>query len=445
MVREGGATSLSQHFQRLTVQNEQLRADVVQLRLRAVAGSRRPAGSGSAVHAKQGIATSCGAFSSVGSWRAHESAVPDICVAGQVAMACSWDGRLTTFDLGSGWCEGPSILVGAESSASSKVASEQDGAAMGGVAPLQAVAACKCEHQLLTLTGSEDSRAWIWNAGSEALQLLAGHEGPINDVAFHPKQGSPVACTASDDCKALLWDATIGKQVRSLSQHLKGVTSCALLGARGPPGGIAGAFEYNLVTGSADGHVRLWDLRAPSLLYTLPAATSRRLSIDANPASQLLLAASDLGTISAWDLRTLARLQHVDLAARAQVHGELTSIALSPCCSHLAVGTLDGELVCMDLRSPASDLPREEDRIECRPVHQDAIYGLAWGSQWPWRDDSSPFLLTASHDGTWSCWVLGGGEARDGGGGHGSATNGTATNGSTAKQWLGNAAGGHVS
>merc|ERR1719270_2896000 len=107
MVQEG-AGSLSQRFQRLNVQNEQLRADVVQLRLRAAGATRRPNGRTSPQSRNWG--SLCSTFASVGTWGQHDAAVPSICVAGSVVVACSWDGYLTSFDLAS-WREGPAIAV----------------------------------------------------------------------------------------------------------------------------------------------------------------------------------------------------------------------------------------------------------------------------------------------------------------------------------------------
>lgn len=399
---------LRKHFQRLSLQNEQLRADVVQLRLRAAGAARRVSAPGRGQSA----------FTSVGTWHQHEAAVSDVCVVGSIVVACSWDASLTSFDLES-WNAGPSTVVGTE-----EPEAEPGGVADGG--PLQAVAATRRDSNFTVLAGSEDSRAWLWSMDSGTVQVLKGHEGAINDVDFHPQTAS-VACTAGDDCKAIIWDTSRCKQVRSLPQHQLGVTSCHLLGASDGAGMV---HDRSVVTASADGHVRVWDLRAPTLLYALPVAASRRVTVDANSTSQLLLAASDLGTVSAWDLRTLTRLQHLDVAAQADVHSELTSIALSPCCCYLAVGALDGTLVTLDLRSPVDAAQRNEERIDVRQAHDDAVFGLAWGAAFPWRPDPSPFLVCSSHDGNWSCWMPNS-EVREG-----SSVNTAAT----AKQWLGAAA-----
>lgn len=403
MVRDG-ATSQSQLFRVLSAQNEQLRADVVQLRFRAVGTERRPPKTNTQRAWHPG---SCGGFSSVGVFRQHVAPVSGVCVAGCTAVASAWDGRLTSFDLSS-WQEGPRTSISAadalrqrrgEVAAAAVPVAPVDGSAGS---PLQCAAAGLCaQSRSLVLCGSEDSYAWLWNMDTGRVEALVGHEDAINAVCFHPKQPN-VACTASDDCRALIWDTSCCTQVRSLSQHSRAVTGAKLLGALG---GAGAAHDRSLVTASADGHLRVWDLRAPFLLFALPAAASRRLVPDASAPSQLLLAASDLGTVTVWDLRTLATLQHLDVAARTGLRGELTSMALSPCCSHLALGASDGTLLCLDLRSPADVFPSEEECAERRPAHDDAIFGLAWGSAWPWRPDPAPFLVCSSLDGTWSCWA----------------------------------------
>jgi len=257
---------------------------------------------------------------------------------------------------------------------------------------------------------------------SKGLEALTGHHGPVRDIAFHPYQESMV-CTASDDRTARRWDCTKLVAVRTLSQHLGPVTSVRMLGTRGS----ASAHDGCLATASADGHVRLWDLRAPSLICALPAATRRRLKLDVHTHTQLLLAASDVGVVSAWDLRTRRRLLCLDLADMGDVECELASIALSPCGGHLALGTAEGRVHCLDLQQqrpheeqqpPAQAFPapgpaprRLPNAVAMRggwldsgPQHGDAVFGLAWGEVCPWSAQPAPFLACASHDGTWTCW-----------------------------------------
>jgi len=417
-----GAPTLSRRFQQLSAEGDQLRADVAQLRLQAACASIRP--SGRLEPQGRGTWNTVGPFVSAGTWKQHEAPIPDICTVGHLAVACAWDGWLSTFDLSEAWRVGPSHHLQAKTAG----VSATPGTSGGGGARLQAVAASRHANETIVLTGAADSRAWLWSVGSQETQELSGHEGGINAVTCHPKR-SEVACTAGDDCKAVIWDTSGGKQVRVLKQHLGSVTSCFLLGA---PGGAGAAHDRTLLTGSVDGHVRCWDLRAPALLYALPATAGRRLMLDASAAGQLVLAASDLGLVSAWDLRTLRRLQHLDLQSQAEVASELTSLALSPCCQHLAVGTLDGSLACVDLRSSPDLLYRGAERgssIEVRRVHDDAIFGLAWGSSWAhsWPTEASPFLVCSSHDHRWSCWNLGNEEAWN-------ASSGPI--GSTPKAWL---------
>lgn len=419
-----GTSSLSRHFQMLRLKNEQLEANVAQLKLRLAGAARAPEmGPRPRRRAAERGPTSpnCWAFASAGTFSTHEAPVSSICIAGSTAVSCSWDGCLNTFDL-SGWRQGPTVCIGAKGPKPRGAAVRPQGV------PLLAVAACPGpESKRLIGCAGLGGHACLWNMNNGALQELVGHKAAVNDVNFHPKEPF-IACTASDDCLARVWDTQRCTSVRTLSQHMGVVTSARLLNGT--------THDRSLVTASPDGHVRVWDLRAPSLLYALPAASRRRISLDAHARNQMLLAASDLGTVMAWDLRTLQRFQCLDVVAQSKISGELTSMALSPCCSYLAVGTSEGALLVLDLNTPDEVFPAaEEGRTDGRLQHEDSVFGLAWGASWPWVP-STPYLVCASLDATWSCWArspeaeaAAATQAKLGSAGHG--------RGGSARHWLG--------
>ena len=212
---------------------------------------------------------------------------------------------------------------------------------------------------------------------------------PPPNIDFHSTQKT-VACTASEDKKAIVWDLEGCSPIRTLQQHAGEVWRARFLSTE--------AYEQCLATASADGHVRLWDLRARIMVCALPAPTDQHLVVAAAAAQHLLAAATDRCTLAAWDLRTLRRLQHVQLAGCAAFAGEVTSMAFSSCGTMLALGSLTGAVL-------AADLERGTRQLVCQ--HDSAVHGLAWGARWPRPSGGNadvPYLLCASHDGSWSCW-----------------------------------------
>jgi len=353
---------LHERLQELTLRNNHLRADLAQLQLQ-VSGST--------------LNKSCCAFAPAGIVRSHRDAVTGVCVSAEgVVRTCSCDGCINSFDLRL-WCEGPDVRVGAQ-----------------GVDPIQEVGTClqaiavSSSDPCIVACGSTDCYPRVWNMDSQQLHRLHGHRGAVNDVDFHPKEVLALA-TASDDHTAIIWDVEKHAQVRRLSQHSKAVWCVRFLGENT-------VHDRSVATSSSDQHVRLWDLRSPSLLCALPAPTDQQLVLTANAPCHLLAAGTDRGHILTWDLRTMKNLQSIDISHIRGFRGEITSIAFSACCTYLTVGTSSGTVIAYDLQH-RSWIPVHE--------HGDAVFDMTWGAVWPWRAGATPFLLCASHDGTWSCWI----------------------------------------
>ena len=88
------------------------------------------------------------------------------------------------------------------------------------------------------------------------LQMLEGHRGSVNSVAFSPN-GQQLA-SGSDDHTVRLWDASTGKCLQTLKGHGGWVNSVAF-----SPNG------QQLASGSNDRTVRLWDASTGKCLRTL--------------------------------------------------------------------------------------------------------------------------------------------------------------------------------
>jgi WD40 repeat protein len=107
------------------------------------------------------------------------------------------------------------------------------------------------------LTGGGDNQISVWaDASPNAIRSLAGHTGPVYDVAISP-DGKLVA-SASADQTIRIWDAATGAQVRAMSGSV----------------GAVYAIDFNadgtqLASGGADGILRLWNVANGGVLKQL--------------------------------------------------------------------------------------------------------------------------------------------------------------------------------
>ncbi|MFI6734837.1 serine/threonine-protein kinase [Nonomuraea sp. NPDC050451] len=239
----------------------------------------------------------------------------------------------------------------------------------------------------VTLTGSDDETARLWNlrTSQQIGRPLAGHTEWVRSVVLDQLDGAPIAVTASDDDTARVWELPTGGS-RVLAGHTGDVKSVAT-------GRIGG--RHVAVTASTDGTARVWDLRTAKE-YGDPLTGHEggvwAVTVGQAAGATVAVTTGDDGTVRVWDL-----------ASRKQLGRPLTGH--SGWVRSVALGFLNGTPVVV---TGGEDMTvRVWDLIAWRQLgtpltgHTGLVWSVAMSNL-----DGTPVAVTGSEDRTVRVWDL---------------------------------------
>ncbi|KAJ1559027.1 hypothetical protein HK405_012288 [Cladochytrium tenue] len=197
-----------------------------------------------------------------------------------------------------------------------------------------AVLSVHLEDRLLA-SGSADCSIRVWSVADGRCSVLSGHAAAVHRVTILPRSARLLSCSA--DGTARLWDLATRACLRVFSGHAAAVRGLhvSLPLARKPLASTESrAAAPRLVTASADGTVRVWDLDRSDCAAVLYGHDCEVRCVAAD--TLRVVSGSADGRTIVWDLESGARLYSIPAAGPG---------GLSCCCisdTKLIVGGDDG-------------------------------------------------------------------------------------------------------
>ena len=208
---------------------------------------------------------------------------------------------------------------------------------------------------------------------------LHGHTDPVWAIAFSP-DGARLA-TASDDGTAIIWDATTGQTLLSLTTHA----------TRGRHGLAFSPDGTRLITASDNRTATVWNSDTGEEVLTLDGHTDGVSSVAFSPDGSRIATASEDRTAKIWDAVTGEEVHTLSGHTHA-----VWSVAFSPDGRHLATTSEDSTAKVWDVATGAAHLTLRD--------HTGPVNGFAFSPD-------GLRVATSSDDNTAKIWDVTTGEA----------------------------------
>ncbi|HYF00887.1 MAG TPA: LpqB family beta-propeller domain-containing protein, partial [Planctomycetota bacterium] len=178
-------------------------------------------------------------------------------------------------------------------------------------------------------------------ASRGVVRRLAGHAGPVNDLAVAP-DGAWIAAAggvpgASGEVR--LWSLKDGQPIRTLKGHEDAIYAVAV----SPDGRL-------LATGSYDRDIVLWDVATGKAVRTLGGHNEAVFDVAFRPDGRILASASADRTVKLWDVATGERRDTLTEATKA-----LHAVAWTPDGKHVLAGGVDNRIRAWEVSAEAKE------------------------------------------------------------------------------------------
>lgn len=276
--------------------------------------------------------------------------------------------------------------------------------------------------------GSNLLKVWDCITGSCLYTLggddenSVGHTQKINAMAVNKWQSCLVVTSgAKGDGKLLLWNALRGELASDLNSNLRSQDMVY------PSIDTMEFCSENLLACGSDcdyggsAVVQLWDIESPESYLSFSASDSYITSLKINPAGNTIITGSGDGTIGLFDIRACSAINHLSVGPGSEV----TSVSFSNCGTYFSASSTSNNTLVWDTRlvpiSHSRDISRSKDMRFFRPLHC-----LSHGKQMPTAEYTSqlpghvdegdqgvnathwlhnqPVLVTVSGDGSVGMW-----------------------------------------
>ncbi len=176
------------------------------------------------------------------------------------------------------------------------------------------------------ISGGKDSRVTIWDLGTgKSIREIRAHRDDVTDVAIN---ASNIIASSSKDRTVKIWDFN-GVLIKDLTGHRREV--------------MAVDFSHDgqrVVSGSADGTVKEWDVLKGTETLSINAHDGWVRTVAYNHNSTLIASGGDDGKINIWN-RSNGQLQNTIIA-----HSKwLENLSFSPDGKYVASGGHDNYLI----------------------------------------------------------------------------------------------------
>lgn len=141
---------------------------------------------------------------------------------------------------------------------------------------------------------SNDRTVKVWDFEGNLIIAMAGHDGAVRTVDFHP--GGFLLASGSDEGDVVIWNQKTGERVKTLNGHSKRIRA------------VAFSHNGNMLASASDDHlVIVWDIRSGSQIEVLKGHTDRVCTVAFSPDDNRVASAGDDRTIKIWRLRRRRR------------------------------------------------------------------------------------------------------------------------------------------